>query len=90
MSDGVLNIHQVAVFLHFAVAFNIMTSSGVMTIFIYKELTRNPEIGNAPSKFCAISADWGKLGANVFNKMLFNGSKCQGCNFYLCELVREN
>ena len=26
---------------------NIITSSGVMTIFFYKELTRNPEIGNS-------------------------------------------
>ena len=26
----------------------IITDSGVMTIFIYKELTRNLEIGNAP------------------------------------------
>ena len=25
---------------------NIMTGSGVMTIFFYKELTINPEIGN--------------------------------------------
>ena len=25
---------------------NIITGSGVMTIFVYKRLTRNPEIGN--------------------------------------------
>ena len=25
---------------------NIITGSGVMTIFVYKGLTRNPEIGN--------------------------------------------
>ena len=27
---------------------NIMTGSGVMAIFVYKGLTRNPEIGKAP------------------------------------------
>ena len=27
---------------------NIITGSGIMTIFFYKELTRNPEIGNNP------------------------------------------
>ena len=27
---------------------NIITGSGVMTIFFYKRLTRNPEIGNTP------------------------------------------
>ena len=26
---------------------NIMTGSGVMTIFVYEQMTRNPEIGNA-------------------------------------------
>ena len=27
---------------------NMITGSGVMTIFFYKRLTRNPEIGNTP------------------------------------------
>ena len=26
----------------------IIAGSGVMTVFVYKELTRNPEIGNTP------------------------------------------
>ena len=40
---------------------NIITGSGIMTIFFYKGLTRNPEIGNTPSEFCPISGDWCKL-----------------------------
>ena len=40
---------------------NIVTCSGVMTIFFYKELTRNPESEITPSEFCAISEDWGEL-----------------------------
>ena len=30
---------------------NIMTTSGIITILIYKGLTRNPEIGNTLSEF---------------------------------------
>ena len=40
---------------------NIITGSGIMKIFFYKGLTRNPEIGNTPSEFYPISGDWGKL-----------------------------
>ena len=36
---------------------NIITGSGVMTIFFYEGLARNPEIGNIPSEFCPISGD---------------------------------
>ena len=32
----------------FRLHINIMTGPGVMTIFAYKELTRNPEIRNTP------------------------------------------
>ena len=39
-----------------------MTGSGVITIFVYKELARNPEIGNIPSELCLMSGDWGGLG----------------------------
>ena len=38
-----------------------MTGSGVITIFVYKGLTRNPEIGNIPSEFYPISGDWSEL-----------------------------
>ena len=41
---------------------NIMTGSGIMTIFVYKGLTRNPEIRNTHLEICPISGDWGKLG----------------------------
>ena len=30
-----------------------------ITIFFYKGLSRNPEIGIPPSEFCPISGDWG-------------------------------
>ena len=33
-----------------------------MTIFVYKGLTRNPEIGNTAIWVCPISGDWDKLG----------------------------
>ena len=38
-----------------------VTGSGAMLIFVYKGLTRNPEIGILPSEFFPISGDWGKL-----------------------------
>ena len=41
---------------------NIITGSGVVTIFFYKGLTRNLENGNTPFEFCPISGDWGELG----------------------------
>ena len=40
---------------------NIINDSGVMTIFFYKGLIRNSEIGNTPSEFCPISGDWNEL-----------------------------
>ena len=39
---------------------NIITGFGIMAIFFYKGLTRNPEIGN-PFEFCPISGDWDEL-----------------------------
>ena len=66
---------------------NIMTGSGVMTIFVYKGLTRNTEIGNTP--FWVLPNIWRlgqardtKFGKNVSNKMLLNAAKCQGYSFY--------
>ena len=32
-----------------------------MTTFVYKKLTRNPEMEIHPSEFGSISRDWGKL-----------------------------
>ena len=41
---------------------NIMTCSGVMTIFVYKGLTRNLKSKIPPSEFCPISENLGELG----------------------------
>ena len=71
---------------------NIITGSGVMTIFFYKGLTRNPEIGNTP--VWVLPNIWRlgrvrntKFGTNVSNKMLLNAAKCQGCSFYRCWVI---
>ena len=66
---------------------NIIISSGVITIFFYKRLTWNPEIGSTPIR--VLPNIW-RLGAvrdsqfdrNVSNKMLLNDAECQGYNFY--------
>ena len=69
------------------VTVNIGTGSGVMTIFVYKGFTRNPEITNTP--VLVLRKIWRlgqvrdtKFGTNVSNKMLLNAAKCQGCSFY--------
>ena len=58
-----------------------------MTIFFYKGLTRNPEIGNTP--FWFLPNIWRlkqamdtRFGMNVSNKMLLNAAKFQGYSFY--------
>ena len=66
---------------------NIITGSGVITIFFYKGLTRNPEIGNSP--VWVLPSIWRlgqvrdtKFGKNVSNKMLLNAAKQQGYGLY--------
>ena len=66
---------------------NIITGSGIMTIFFYKGLTRNPEIGN--TLVWVLSNIWRlgrvmntKFGANVSNRILLNAEKFQGYSFY--------
>ena len=66
---------------------NIIAGSGVMTIFFYKGLSRNPEIGNTPIR--VLSNIWRlglvrntKFDTNVSNQMLLNAAKCQGYSFY--------
>ena len=66
---------------------NVITGSGIVTIFFYKGLTRNPEIGNTP--VWVLPNIWRlgrvmdtKFGTNVSNKMLLNAAKCQGYSFY--------
>ena len=66
---------------------NIVTGSGIMTIFFYKWLTRNPEIGNTP--LWVLPNIWrlgwlmdSKCGTNVSNRVLLNAAKVQGYSFY--------
>ena len=64
------------------------TGSGVMKIFFYKGLTRNPEIANTPVwVFPNIWRLWGQVrdtrfGTNVSNKILLNAAKDQGYSFH--------
>ena len=55
--------------------------------FFYKELTRNPEIGNTPAwvllNIWSLGPVWDiKFDTIVSYKMLLNAAKCQGNNFY--------
>ena len=66
---------------------NITTGAGVMTIYFYKGLTRNPEIGNTP--IWVLPNIWRlgqfrhtKFRTDVSNKMLLNATKYQGYSFY--------
>ena len=73
---------------------NIITSSGIMTNFFYKGLTRNPEIGNTPvwvlPNICRLGQVRDtKFGANVSNKILLKAAKCQGCSFYRFWVIKR-
>ena len=59
---------------------NIITGSGVMTIFVYKEL-KYPRLNFAQYLETGQIIDT-KFGTNVSNKMLLNIAKCQGYSFY--------
>ena len=66
---------------------NIITGSGIMTIFFQKGLTRNPEIRYTPLRVLLMIWRLGqvmdtKFGINVSNKMLLNAAKCQGYSRY--------
>ena len=70
---------------------NIITGSGVMTIIVYKELTRNPEIKNLPIWILPNIWRLGllrdiKFGKNVSDKKLLNAAKCQGL-FPNCQIT---
>ena len=74
---------------------NIITGSGVVTIFFYKGLTRNLENGNTPFEFCPISGDWGEL--EVPNLARTSPIKCywilqsaRVTPFTVSELLRKN
>ena len=64
---------------------NIITGYGIMTIFFYKGLTRNPEIGNTP--IWVLPNIW-RLG-RVSNRMLLNASKFQGFSFYRFWVIKS-
>ena len=73
---------------------NIITGSGIMTIFFYKGLTRNPEIGNTP--VWVLPNIWRlgrimdtKFGTNVSNRMLLNASKFQGYSLYRFWVIKR-
>ena len=73
---------------------NIITGSGITTIFFYKGLTRNPEIGNSP--VWVLPNIWrlgrvmnSKLGTNVSNRMLLNAAKFQGYSFYCFWVIKR-
>ena len=74
---------------------SIITDSGVMTIFLYKGLTRNPEIANNPVRVLPNIWRVGRVGGtkfstNISNEMFLNAAKCQGYSFFLSELLRRN
>ena len=70
-----------------------MTGSGVMTIFLYKGLNRNSNIGNTPVWIfpniwrlgCVRNT---KLGTNASNKKLLNAAKCQRYNVYRSGVIK--
>ena len=73
---------------------NIITGSGIMTIFLYKGLTRNPEIGNTyiwvfPSIWRLGRVMDTKFGTNVSNRMLLYAAKLQGYSFYRFWVIKE-
>ena len=66
---------------------NIITGSGIMTIFFCKWLTRNPEIWNTP--VWVLSNTWrlgrvmdSKIGTILSNRILLSAAKFQGYSFY--------
>ena len=66
---------------------NIITGSGIITIFFYKGLTRNPKIGNTlvwllPNIGRLRQAMDTRFGTNVSNKILLNAGKFQGYSSY--------
>ena len=72
---------------------NIITGSGIMTIFFYKGLTRNLEIGNTP--VWVLPNIWRlgpvmdtKFGKNVSNRMILNAAKFQGYSFYCFSVIK--
>ena len=66
---------------------NIITRSGIMTIFFYKGLTRNSDIGNTliwvlPNIWRLGRVMDTKFGTNVSTRILLNAAKFQGYSIY--------
>ena len=66
-----------------------------MTIYFYKRMTRDPEIGNTPVWVLPnILRLWRvrdtKFGMDVSNKILLNAAKSQDTAFTMSELLRKN
>ena len=66
---------------------NIITGSRAMTVYFYKGLTRNMEIGNTPAwvlpNIWRLRRDRDtNFGTDVSNEKLLDAAKCQGDSFY--------
>ena len=73
---------------------SIITGSGVMTIYFYKGLTRNPENGNTPAWVFPNIWRLGqvmdtKFGTDVTNQMLENAAKYQSYSFNRFWVIKE-
>ena len=72
---------------------NVVTGSGILTIFFYKGLTRSPEIGNTP---VWVFPNFGRLGrvmdtkfgTNISNRISLNDAKSQGYSFYCFWVIK--
>ena len=74
---------------------NIIKGSGIMTVFFYKGLARNPEIGNTPvwvlPNIWRLGQVMGtEFGTDVSNRMLLNAVKFRVKGFTVLELLRKN
>ena len=72
---------------------NFITGSGIMTIFFYKGLTRDLEIGNTP--IWALPNIWRlgwltdtKFGMNFSNRILLKAAKLKGYSFYCFWVIK--
>ena len=71
-----------------------ITGSGIMIIFFYKGLTRNPEIGNTLFFFFPNIRRIGrgrdtKFGTYVPKEMPLNAAKCNGYSFYHFWVIKD-
>ena len=73
---------------------NIITGSGIITIFFYKGLTRNPEIRDTsvwvlPNIWRLGRVRNTKPSTNSSDKIVLNAAKCQGYSFYRFWVIKE-